>query len=427
MKNKNILFASLLSFLPITVFAGKGSDFTVKIGGSVDAQYGIINQEDAFKKDKSGKKYNQNGLTNSNSLKFNIDKKNDNGSSYGAFIKLNADVEKDKEIKGAAKEAKVYFKGNFGKVELGSTSPVGNAMEVNSYSIARATGGLDGDWDDWLKNGAVISGSKNYKDGYLTAPQLPIGFDDESKANKISYFSPNISGVSFGVSYAPSSKGKGTTKQVRELFKDYGGGYRNVWQPAVRYEKAFDGGIKFATAVLGEFAEAKDYSWDAEKGEEGKPAENIKRKNLAAWQVGASVEYNGFAVAGSYGDFGKSGTRKEGREADKKYGAKYWSLGSAYSTGQYGISINYMQSKRAGFIFGKDKDTAETSAKSTSEYNKFEAISVGADYQVMPGFMPYVEVTRFKFKENKSFAVPNASNLKFNKGTVFLAGTKVKF
>ena len=37
--------------------------------------------------------------------------------------------------------------------------------------------------------------------------------------------------------------------------------------------------------------------------------------------------------------------------------------------------------------------------------------------------MPYVEVTRFNFKKNDNFG----SDAGFNKGTVVLAGTKIKF
>ena len=423
MKTKNIICASLLSFLPIACFAKGSGDFNMKIGGSVDVQYGNVSQEKEFRKDlKTDKKYSKGSLFNSSSLKFNIDSKNDNGLKYGAFLKLNADIEGDKELKGAAKEAKIYIEGSYGKVEIGSTAPVGGAMEVNSYSSARATGGLDGDWEDWLKNGGVIAGNEAFSDGFLTAPQLLMGFDESNKANKINYFIPKFNGFSFGISYTPDSKAKGNSEQVVGVTKDFGGGYRNVWQPTVKYEKSFDNAAKFATAVLGEFGSAKDYpSYDETN------TTPIKRKDLRAWQVGASIEYSGFTVAGSYGDFGKSGTRKEDTIKDNKYDAKYWSLGSAYSTDKYGISINYMQSKRAGFIFGKDKDTVTNSANSTQDYNKFEAVSIGADYQVMPGFMPYIEATRFKFKENKSKTFNGNNNANFNKGTVFLAGTKISF
>ena len=428
MKIKNIVCVSLLGFLPITCFAKGGGDFNIKIGGSVNTQYGIVNQEKKFREDlKSGKKYNKGSLSNSSSFKLNIDSVNNNGLKYGALLKLGADIEGDKELKGTAKEAKIYLEGTCGKIEVGSTAAVGKAMEVNSYSSARATGGLDGDWKDWLKNGAVIVEDKSFSDGVLTAPQLPIGFDEGNKANKINYFSPKFNGFSFGISYIPDSKAKGKNEQVIAVTKDFGGGYRNVWQPTVRYEKSFDNGAKFATAVLGEFGNAKDYAyWENEKeAKDKKPKGYIKRKDLRAWQVGASIEYSGFTVGGSYGDFSKSGTRKEDQVKDKKYDAKYWSLGSAYSTDKYGISVNYMQSKRAGFIFGKDEDTVIKSAGSSKDYNKFEAISIGADYQVMPGFMPYVEATRFKFKENKNS--PFGNDVKFNKGTVFLAGTKISF
>ena len=428
LNNKNITFISLLGFLPAIAFAGQDSGLAVKVSGSVDTQYGIVKQEDNFKKDlKSDKEYNQQGLAGSGSLKFNIEKKNENDLKYGAFVKLDADIEGDKELKGIAKELKIYLEGNFGKVELGSTDPVGCSMEVNSYSIARATGGLSGDWKSWLKNGYVIkqvNGSKKVVDnGFLTAPRLPIGFDESNKANKINYFSPNINGITFGISYTPDSNAKGTAEQVKETLKDVSGRYKNIWQPTLRYEKESDNGVKFTTAILGQFGNAKDHSYWTKKDDidKEKPNGYKEREDLRAWQVGGSIEYNGFAFAGSYGDFGKSGIPKDVDENNKK-GADYWSLGSAYSGDKYGISINYMQSKRAGYIYSKVESEANEQ-KDAKGFNKFEAISVGADYEVMPGFMPYVELTGFKFKENENFG----KDAKFNKGMVFLAGTKIKF
>ena len=87
-----------------------------------------------------------------------------------------------------------------------------------------------------------------------------------------------------------------------------------------------------------------------------------------------------------------------------------------------------MQSKRAGCLstVKNEKDEDKFVKFRETEYNKFEALSIGADYLVMPGFMPYVEVTKFKFKENDNYGT-GTDKAKFNKGTVILAGTKISF
>lgn len=437
MRNKNFIYLILaLGTIPSVAQATDAiKDSSIKIGGEVNSQFGIINQQNDFRRNLETKQYyNKNTLANSGSLKFNYDKKSNSGLGYGAYIKLNANTsESPSGSKNIASEVKLYIEDKFGKIELGSTSPVGSAMEVNSYSLARATGGLDGDWNDWLKNGGITNNSsKNAISGtYLTAPQLPIGFDETTKAGKINYFSPNVNGFTFGVSYTPDSKAKGTVNQTKDVLKNADGGYKNIWQPAIRYETTFENGVKFTTAALGEFGKAKKVSYYDDIADidiDSKKIPDVDRKNLKAWQIGAGVDYKGFAFAGAYGDIGKSGALDSSVDADVKRGGKYWSLGSAYSTEKYGISLNYMQSKRAGCLSTvKNKKDEDKFVKfRETEYNKFEALSIGADYLVMPGFMPYVEVTKFKFKENDNYGT-GTDKAKFNKGTVILAGTKISF
>jgi predicted porin len=435
MLNKILRLTTALVILPNFVFAEQSGDTSIKIGGTLDSQYGVVNQEAPFRKKRNSNgeyigELKKSSLANSASIKINVDKKSDTGVGYGAYIKLNTNTSKSPSgSSNIANEVKLYLKGNLGKLEIGSTPPVGKAMEVNSYSIARATGGLDGDWSDWIKNGVFNTSepSKTLPENtFLTAPQLPIGFDEGTKANKVNYFTPKINNFSFGFSFSPDSKAKGTSYQTTQVLKDVDG-YKNIFQPAARYETVFKNNVRFTTAVLGEFAEAKDHI--------NEKNERIERNNLKAWQLGAMVERNGVALSGAYGDIGKSGTKKyiTKDESDQyKYGGKYWSIGSAYSTDKYGISIGYMKSKRAGYIAENSTDPKFTTGNDV-DYNRFELLSVGADYKVMPGFMPYVEVTRFKYKPNNNFNNFNAGQQSaitkgdFNKGTVILAGTKIEF
>ena len=120
------------------------------------------------------------------------------------------------------------------------------------------------------------------------APQLPIGFDETTKAGKINYFSPNVNGFTFGVSYTPDSKAKGTVSKNKDVLKNADGGYKNIWQPAVRYETTFENGAKFTTAVLGEFGKAKKVSYYdkiADMDATSLIIPNVDRKNLKEREV----------------------------------------------------------------------------------------------------------------------------------------------
>ncbi len=416
MKHSIFLSSLMTVAVPYALFAIEANDnFKITIGGDIEAQYGHVSE----KKDFVGQK-KKDGMTTSGSLKFNIDKKNYNGFNYGGLIKLNANPSKTKTgKKEIADELKVYLQGNFGKLELGTTKPVGNSMQVNSFTDARATGGIDGDWGLWLKNSSgFLQGSTALDiEPYYTGADFAVN----SKNNKINYFSPVFKGFSVGLSFTPDTKTKGTVDSAKQVLKDScEDGYKNVIQPAVRYEIKANDDLKITSAVVAGFGKSKAHSY-----KDGSDTKTIDREGLKTWQIGLGANYKAFSLSAAYGDLGQSGTlAKKDRAAanSNKYGGKYWSVGSAYGIDQYGISVNYMQSKRAGYIAGKTQADVDA-AKNNSEYNKFNAVSVGADYQIMPGLMPYVEVTRFNFKENKNFG----DGAKFNKGTVFLAGTKIKF
>lgn len=393
----------------------------VKIGGEVNCQFAFFNQQDDFRKKLSQKDkyYHKDVFANSGSLKFNYDNENENGLGYGAYIKLNATSSFLSGSSNIGSEVKIYVEDKFGKVELGNISPVGSAMEVNSYSLTSAIGGLGGDWSNWLEKRGIVNSSRDKETSinHLIDPQLPIGFNENTKVAKINYFSPNLNGFTFGITYTPVSKTKETVNNKKSVSRDVDGGYKNIWQPAVRSETTFENGAKFTTAILGEFAKAKEVSHYNDinriNGSLEKDEIDVNIKNLKAWQIGASIDYKGFAFAGAYGDIVKSCIFNIDITNDVKRVDKYWSLGSVYSTDKYGISIKYMQSKK-----DVNKDGQVKLIKyDKKEFNKFEALSISADYLVIPGFIPYIGVTKFKFRENDNY----------DKGTLILAGTKIKF
>jgi predicted porin len=76
-----------------------------------------------------------------------------------------------------------------------------------------------------------------------------------------------------------------------------------------------------------------------------------------------------------------------------------------------------------------DKQNLLSLAGSSGESNKFTALSLGADYKIMPGMLAYVEYTDFKYSMNKDYLSPDArkNDIKLNKGNVILTGVKFEF
>src|SRR5690606_10812471 len=135
-------------------------------------------------------------------------------------------------------------------------------------------------------------------------------------------------------------------------------------------------GVSIGASATGEFGSA-----------EAAGAEDYK-----GYAFGLSLGYMGFSVAGSFGDFSDS-------LAAADYDATFWTLGGAYDFGPFGASVTYMDSELAN--------------------NDFQNLSIGADYMLAPGLVPYVEVSFFEFD--------NAVAAGDNDGTVVLVGTELSF
>ena len=83
----------------------------------------------------------------------------------------------------------------------------------------------------------------------------------------------------------------------------------------------------------------------------------------------------------------------------------------AYKNGPMSTSLTFLDGKR-GFANAK---------LSTQAY------SLGADYEVIPGFKPFAEVTLVKYNPTGAQATNLLNGGNSAKATVFILGTRVKF
>lgn len=149
-------------------------------------------------------------------------------------------------------------------------------------------------------------------------------------------------------------------------------------QAGLSYEHEFENGVDVLTSIVGEIGESEDPTFE----------------DLAAYQVGLKLGYQGFSVAGSYGDWGDS-TLAVGAPGD----TTFWTAGAAYETGPLGVSVTYIDAEQVN--------------------NEFNNIALSADYQLAPGLVPYAEVSFFEFDE--------AGTAIDNEGTLFLVGSTLTF
>lgn len=400
---KRLSLALLTTVIASTASAAEGPKVT--LGGKINTQAGYRHQKDQFEhidSDVSKGKLHNFAIVNSTRVKLKADGKAGNGLKYGAHIEIYADASSNSDGRPSLIGDKVWSyveSAKHGRVEAGSVKSAAHQMHINAGSIARATGGIDGDSMDWIAKKTADNLSKG--DRFILTPGLPSFCDCKSAANKVNYFTPKYNGVQFGISYTPDVKFFGTASQTHSITRSTGDQYKEITALAATYEKGINKDLSFAIAATGEIGRSKGASAD--------------RNNLKAYELGGKVVYKNFALAGSYSDWLSSG-EPVNKSTAASYGANHWTIGGEYSQDIWGISVTYLQSKRANSY---SSGVPATTATHDNSHNKLREVSIGFDITPMPGFMPYVEYTYFEFER--------AATLANNTGGVLLAGTKITF
>ncbi len=396
---KKILLGTSALIGAATLLAGAafGDDPKVTIGG-------FSTFEAAFAKSDNGSGVQDVAFRNDNELHFNVAGKTDAGLGYGAEVDLIADVNGAGTAQAngntgaglTAHRTYGWLQGdNWGHFEFGSNDGAARNLKVDASNIARATGGIDGDWEYFAQTNNPVVGNGAFAGGrsFITAPRLPVeagpstGFASEATSNdtKVTYYTPRFSGFQLGVSYAPSTTNRGETVITTT---STAGSATDFLSGGLNYEGQFDQ-VGVAVAVTGETANA----------DTNVPGPNVN--DVQAWNAGAKLSYMGFSAAGSYGDwqdsFASSGTK-----------ADYWTGGLAYETGPLGASVTYLGSE----------------SKPTGQDNKFYDVSLGVDYKLAPGLTPFVEWTYYDVNGTGGSVASGAVE---NRGNVVIVGSQLSF
>lgn len=377
---KNILLGTS-ALIGAAVFAtgALAEDPKVMIGGVIDVQ-GAHVSEDLDTNNRSV------ALRNDTEINVSVAGKSENGLGYGAVIDLEADVTADADTQGVnAARTYVYLDGNFGRTEFGSVEGAGTTMQVTAANIARATGGINGDWT-YFPNAAVTGGAAT-GNAVISTAALPVahgttgnfvGDEISINASKINYYTPRFNGFQLGASWTPATDNRGqVTARV-----DNNAGFENVIDLGLTYEGELSG-VSVAAAFTGERGSA----------------EVAGIEDLRAWNLGATLGYHGLSLAASYADWGDSGMAT-GTNVDQDF----YTLGAAYDFGPFGASITYLDSQ----------------IESGTVENDFDNLVIGADYKLAPGLTPYVEAAFF----DADIAGTTTGD---NEGTVVLVGTNLSF
>lgn len=376
---KKILLGTTTLIGAAALFSGVASAADtpkITLGGSSDFQVGYVS-EDQDANLRGG------AFRNETEMNVRIDAKTDGGLGYGGQVDMmlsgnnNQDANTD-----AVNHSWMYLTGNWGRAEMGTTYGVTSTMKVGAESIARASGGIDGDFKYFMSSttGRVIATPDLYLD-YGTQGGAQFGDESQEAINKVNYYTPRFMGFQLGASFMFDTTGTDRGIVLGRQTNSTGEA-ENVILAGLNYQGKFDQ-VSFEAAATGEWGNA----------------ELTTQNDLKTWNAGAKVGFMGFSLAGSYGNLGDSLQTK----TTSSDGAHYWTVGGAYETGPFGVSVTYLDS---------EVDLGTT-------HNDFSNISVGTDYKLAAGLTPYAEVSFVQ--------VDPTGTTNDNDATVFIAGTRLSF
>lgn len=317
----------------------------------------------------------------------------------------------------------IFFKSEFGKVELGSPYDAGSKLRVEGSDVSAG-----GDWAKYLKvndtntsymglDPELADSSDFFYDIVFRTKQNQIS-DKAEPSRKVSFYTPNLSGFRFGISYIPDTGNGGgapinsNSAGISEIkIKGTDNTYvfnKNIkdgFSAGLSYEHNISDGVDVKVAVSGEYGKsAGKLNVIENKGQSNERIVNsFKLSDLKSYNLGLNLTYGNFSYGASYGTLGKSLTSKEFNKTGRD--TKYYNGAVAYGQGPIKTSISYF--------------------KSNQFTNTLNSVTLGSEYKLAPGLLPYAELSYFRAKGKPSF-YPEAPRKK-TKGTVGILGAKLKF
>ena len=426
MKQKLLATTALISLVAGSALAAPAPvmDMSVKIGGMFDAH--AITRYSNRKLTRVTKNNEDIGFATEAQVYLEAKNTTAKGLEYAAHLGLTAHAVGTKNPRQGSDRSWLWLQhSDMGRMEIGSNNGAASSMRIGADSLAVATGGIAGKWTESLDDYVLGSSGTGELDELVLNPwnigddELDLDIDATNdtkyleKARKITYYTPKMNGFQFGISYTPDVANKGNANSMPNTTVSltdpatgpYSGKPRNVITAGL----AWDG--KVANDLMGSFSvvcihgKTNDYYYSGRK----------KINDQKGFEVGGMVKHKDLSVALSYGSLGKSHyqTAATGTKKDEIY----VTAGVGYDFDKLHTSLTYMHGQK--------------------NHNKSHIASLGAEYALAAGIMPYAEATYFNLKQvNAGGLVSDPSDTaigavsggtKKANGAVFILGTKLSF
>lgn len=379
---KKLLYGSTALIAAGMVASSAGAAERVKMGitGYFQA-FGIyVDEDDGV--GEPGANRREHSLEREGEIIFNGKTTLDNGIEVGVQVQLEAETCGDQ-----IDESFIWFEGGFGRINIGSEN---SAAYLMHYASPTASGsfafGLNEPNFRPYQPGTHAAGPGAT---VLTNPVL-LSSDSE----KITYFTPRISGFQLGISYTPDNCEENGGASAPGAVA-CGGSYGGAELDNNNTGEVFEIGVNFVQK-FGDFNVAVSGSWGVADDEVGTAATDDPEQ----WSIGAQIAFWGFTVGGAYND-------AENIAGTRGFDTEDWNIGLRYATGPWGIGIQYANK--------------ETSTATGVAEDEIDAVEIGASYDLGPGVSLHGGVQFWNLDDGASAAAAE------NDATVLFIGTSISF
>jgi len=363
--------AAMLATPTMAGSVGSKDALSVTLEGELLFQVGIVNQDVSAT---AGRGYQF--KVDESEVVIGAEATSESGIKYGVNIELHAGAADGT----AADEAWAFVESDgFGRIEMGDQDDATDRMFVESDDILVGRAGPDGDVADFIAfgSGGGISATGNASAG---------------DATKLIYFTPRFAGFQLGGSLTPDtgeSSGGAATADA-----DNDGDYENVIGLGVNYEGKIGEG-SFVASLTGEFGTSETATGAGTEGD------------LETIAAGATFNFGAYSLGASLVDFAHAGQTSADIVAGADSGS-YYSIGGSYTTGPWGLSLNWFNSTKGNTTGISDTD--------------IRIISFDIAYDMAPGWEINLSANVARVDNMNATAVPVD-----NDGAVVILSNQFKF
>ncbi len=354
---KKLLLASVAVSGLALAAAPAHAEINIEVGGYFKGYGAFVNQDET-----TGTNVNNFDLLRDTELHFGGETTLDNGLTVGAHAEFFVD---GADTSATADESYAYFSGSWGRINFGNEDGASFLLQVAAPSAD-----------------SNIDGIRQYiqpfaNTGNMNATRLDYDMNIATKTDKLTYLSPIMGGLQFGVSYSPETA---TATDLNGVGTDTASNdYQETYEVSARYE----GQLQNVGVIVG-----------AGYGVSNREQTTATTDDRKAWNVGLDLDIGPFGVGVAYvsDNLGLAGTAEADRDV--------FVVGVDYTTGAFKIGASYYNQDNDGGI----------------EYDRYTA---GVVYEYGPGMTFRGSIQQVE--------VDNTGATADADGTALLLGTQVNF